>query len=85
MRGKQRADSGCGQMGRYRPRDCVEHRADCPVDDGSVVDTKGWQGWEWTHGVALTALYHVGPSFSSHEADNTAALLPLCSGVRCDG
>lgn len=29
------------------------------VDDGSVVDTKGWQGWEWTHGVALTALYHV--------------------------
>lgn len=28
------------------------------LDDGSVVDTKGWQGWEWTHGIALTALYH---------------------------
>jgi unsaturated rhamnogalacturonyl hydrolase len=29
------------------------------VEDGSVIDTKGWQGWEWTHGIALTALYHV--------------------------
>ncbi|RSH92559.1 hypothetical protein EHS25_008004 [Saitozyma podzolica] len=28
------------------------------LDDGSVIDTKGWQGWEWTHGIALTALYH---------------------------
>lgn len=32
------------------------------VKDGSIIDTKGWQGWEWTHGIALTALYHV----SSH-------------------
>lgn len=29
------------------------------LDDGSIIDTKGWNGWEWTHGVALTALYHV--------------------------
>jgi unsaturated rhamnogalacturonyl hydrolase len=29
------------------------------VDDGSVIDTKGWGGWEWTHGIALTALYRV--------------------------
>lgn len=29
------------------------------VDDGSVIDTKGWGGWEWTHGIALTSLYHV--------------------------
>lgn len=27
-----------------------------------MVDTKGWNGWEWTHGVALTALAHVRPS-----------------------
>jgi hypothetical protein len=31
----------------------------CTVKDGSIIDTKGWQGWEWTHGIALTALYHV--------------------------
>jgi hypothetical protein len=30
------------------------------VEDGSVIDTKGWKGWEWTHGVALAALAHVG-------------------------
>lgn len=29
------------------------------VDDGTIIDTKGWQGWEWTHGIALTALLHV--------------------------
>ena len=32
----------------------------CVVADGTLVDTKGWKGWEWTHGVALTALAHVG-------------------------
>jgi unsaturated rhamnogalacturonyl hydrolase len=21
------------------------------VEDGSIIDTKGWGGWEWTHGV----------------------------------
>ena len=31
------------------------------VDDGTIIDTKGWQGWEWTHGIALTALLHVSP------------------------
>lgn len=29
------------------------------VFDGTIVDTKGWGGWEWTQGIALTALYHV--------------------------
>jgi unsaturated rhamnogalacturonyl hydrolase len=29
------------------------------VEDGTIIDTKGWQGWEWTHGIALTALMHV--------------------------
>jgi unsaturated rhamnogalacturonyl hydrolase len=28
-----------------------------PLDDGRVIDTKGWNGWEWTHGVALYALF----------------------------
>ena len=27
------------------------------LDDGRVIDTKGWNGWEWTHGVALYALF----------------------------
>jgi unsaturated rhamnogalacturonyl hydrolase len=30
-----------------------------------VIDTKGWKGWEWTHGIALTALYHVSASTST--------------------
>ncbi|WWD16247.1 hypothetical protein CI109_100673 [Kwoniella shandongensis] len=33
------------------------------LDDGTVIDTKGWEhptvfSWEWTHGIALTALCH---------------------------
>ncbi|MGN6374274.1 MAG: glycoside hydrolase family 88 protein, partial [Sphingomonas sp.] len=27
------------------------------LDDGRVIDTKGWAGWEWTHGVVLFGLY----------------------------
>lgn len=27
------------------------------LDDGRVIDTKGWNGWEWTHGVALYGLW----------------------------
>ena len=27
------------------------------LDDGRVIDTKGWAGWEWTHGVGLYGLY----------------------------
>lgn len=38
---------------------CVGKLMTRPVDDGTVIDTKGWQGWEWTHGIALTALLHV--------------------------
>ncbi|EHS50733.1 glycosyl hydrolase family 88 [Rhizobium sp. PDO1-076] len=26
------------------------------LDDGRVIDTKGWAGWEWTHGIALYGL-----------------------------
>ncbi|SNX82903.1 related to glycosyl hydrolase family 88 [Melanopsichium pennsylvanicum] len=27
------------------------------LPDGRIIDTKGWNGWEWTHGVALFALF----------------------------
>lgn len=27
------------------------------LDDGRVIDTKGWTGWEWTHGVGLYGMY----------------------------
>lgn len=27
------------------------------LDDGRVIDTKGWNGWEWTHGVGLYGLW----------------------------
>ncbi|MEY8709566.1 glycosyl hydrolase family 88 [Mangrovibacter phragmitis] len=27
------------------------------LDDGRVIDTKGWAGWEWTHGVGLYGLW----------------------------
>jgi len=26
------------------------------LDDGRVIDTKGWGGWEWTHGIGLYGL-----------------------------
>lgn len=28
---------------------------------GGKLDTKSWDQWEWTHGVALTGLYNVSP------------------------
>ncbi|MCJ2182923.1 glycoside hydrolase family 88 protein [Novosphingobium sp. 1949] len=27
------------------------------LDDGRVIDTKGWAGWEWTHGVGLFGMW----------------------------
>lgn len=27
------------------------------LDDGRVIDTKGWHGWEWTHGIGLYGLW----------------------------
>jgi unsaturated rhamnogalacturonyl hydrolase len=27
------------------------------LDDGRIIDTKGWQGWEWTHGVGLYGIW----------------------------
>ncbi|CAI6335659.1 unnamed protein product [Periconia digitata] len=28
------------------------------LDDGRIIDTKGWDGWEWTHGIGLYGLWH---------------------------
>lgn len=28
------------------------------LDDGRIIDTKGWDGWEWTHGIGLYGLYN---------------------------
>ncbi|ORY11493.1 Six-hairpin glycosidase-like protein [Clohesyomyces aquaticus] len=28
------------------------------LDDGRVIDTKGWNDWEWTHGVGLYGLWN---------------------------
>ncbi|MCM3689594.1 beta-galactosidase BglB [Kocuria rosea] len=27
------------------------------LDDGRVIDTKGWAGWEWTHGIGLYGMW----------------------------
>jgi unsaturated rhamnogalacturonyl hydrolase len=27
------------------------------LDDGRIIDTKGWAGWEWTHGIGLYGLF----------------------------
>jgi len=27
------------------------------LDDGRVIDTKGWNDWEWTHGIGLLGLW----------------------------
>lgn len=27
------------------------------LEDGRVIDTKSWNGWEWTHGVGLYGLW----------------------------
>lgn len=28
------------------------------LPDGRVIDTKGWNDWEWTHGIGLYGLWH---------------------------
>lgn len=29
------------------------------LDDGRIIDTKGWNDWEWTHGIGLYGLYRL--------------------------
>ena len=28
------------------------------LDDGRVIDTKGWNDWEWTHGIGLYGIHN---------------------------
>ncbi|MBZ6398158.1 MAG: glycoside hydrolase family 88 protein, partial [Pantoea sp.] len=28
-----------------------------PLADGRIIDTKSWQGWEWTHGIGLYGVW----------------------------
>ena len=37
------------------------------LQDGRVIDTKGWNDWEWTHGIGLYGLYQYY-SMTSNEA-----------------
>lgn len=27
------------------------------LEDGRIIDTKGWNDWEWTHGIGLYGLF----------------------------
>lgn len=38
------------------------------LEDGRVIDTKGWDGWEWTHGVGLYGLWKYHTLTDSTEA-----------------
>ena len=38
------------------------------LEDGRVIDTKGWSGWEWTHGVGLYGLFKYWEQTGSESA-----------------
>lgn len=38
------------------------------LDDGRVIDTKGWAGWEWTHGIGLYGLFKYWQMTGSQKA-----------------
>ncbi|KAL6253375.1 hypothetical protein RBB50_001098 [Rhinocladiella similis] len=39
-----------------------------PLPDGRIIDTKGWNDWEWTHGIGLYGLYQYHTLTSSPAA-----------------
>jgi unsaturated rhamnogalacturonyl hydrolase len=41
------------------------------LEDGRVIDTKGWSGWEWTHGIGLYGLWKYHTLTGSAEALTT--------------
>lgn len=43
------------------------------LSDGRVVDTKGWKGWEWTHGIGLFGLFRYQQLTGSVRAQETIA------------
>lgn len=38
------------------------------LDDGRTIDTKGWAGWEWTHGIGLYGMYKYYEQTTDKEA-----------------
>ena len=42
------------------------------LDDGRVIDTKGWNGWEWTHGVGLFGMWRY---YEQTGDDSTLAII----------
>jgi len=40
------------------------------LEDGRVIDTKGWKGWEWTHGIGLFGLWQLYDLTGSKKAFN---------------
>jgi unsaturated rhamnogalacturonyl hydrolase len=40
------------------------------LPDGRIIDTKGWNDWEWTHGIGLYGLYHYYTLTGSQETLN---------------
>lgn len=37
------------------------------LDDGRTIDTKGWAGWEWTHGIGLYGMYKYYQQTNNHD------------------
>ncbi|PFH53690.1 glycoside hydrolase family 105 protein [Amanita thiersii Skay4041] len=42
------------------------------LDDGRIIDTKGWNDWEWTHGIGLYGLHKF------HEITGNQEALRIC-------
>lgn len=42
------------------------------LEDGRVIDTKGWNDWEWTHGIGLLGLWRYHELTGSTKALETA-------------
>ncbi|PJC85674.1 glycoside hydrolase 105 family protein [Vibrio sp. HA2012] len=40
------------------------------LDDGRTIDTKGWAGWEWTHGIGLYGMYKYYQQTNDHNVLN---------------
>lgn len=38
------------------------------LEDGRIIDTKGWAGWEWTHGVSLFGIWRYFEQTHDQEA-----------------
>lgn len=48
------------------------------LDDGRVIDTKGWNDWEWTHGIGLYGIYKY------YQLSNEPYCLEIISKWFCD-